>query len=69
MNNPNHDLDIISLGYCISKFLLTLPRNEAKEKLSAGYSKEALESLYNTAMVQEDYEVCSILKEVLPTLS
>jgi hypothetical protein len=65
MKNPDHDLDIIAMGHCISKYLLTLPRNEAIGRLKEGYSKEALESLYNTAMEQEDYEVCSIIKEVI----
>ena len=63
--NTDHDFKIIALGYCISKYLLTIPKEEALRRMSVGYSKEALESLYHTAMQQENYEVCSILAEVL----
>jgi hypothetical protein len=62
------DLDIIAFGYCISKYLLTIPKEEAIRRLSAGYSKEALLSLYHTAMLQEDYEVCGIVEEVINSL-
>jgi hypothetical protein len=57
MINPDHDLGLMMAGIYISKFLSILS------------PEEALTSLYNTAIEQEDYEVCSIIKEVLRTMA
>ncbi len=63
--HPNHDLDLVVFGYAISKYLLSLSKEEALRVLSVGYSREALEILYETAMDQEDYEVCEVIVQVL----
>ncbi|MEI9954929.1 MAG: hypothetical protein WDM90_01115 [Ferruginibacter sp.] len=65
MNNHEHDVSLMMAGIYISWYLRTLPRLEAIQQLSTGYSKEALTSLYNTAMQEEHYEVCSIIQEIL----
>ena len=61
MSNPNHDKDLIVMGYCISSYLRSIPQDKALQYLSTEYSKEAIAALYEAALKQEDYEVCILL--------
>jgi hypothetical protein len=69
VTNPEHDRSLMMAAIYISKYLRVLPREEAMRRISSGYSNKALTSLYETALDEEDYEVCSIVKEILETIN